>query len=168
MRRAGALRKHLSAVICETRELQRLFDLWLGPSADLRQYLSGDRNDKVQVARQLINILPAAAIIEILRYLIEDYWGRRAGWPDLLVYRDNEFFFAEVKSAGDKLGENQQRWIRDNQQRLHFPFKLVEVLREADLGGAAGSGAGDSGGLVPPPTDSTQRSTSLNFAPGSS
>ncbi len=168
VRRAGALRKHLSAVICETRELQRLFDLWLGPSADLRQYLSGDRNDKVQVARQLINILPAAAIIEILRYLIEDYWGRRAGWPDLLVYRDNEFFFAEVKSAGDKLGENQQRWIRDNQQRLHFPFKLVEVLREADLGGAAGSGAGDSGGLVPPPTDSTQRSTSLNFAPGSS
>ena len=91
VRRAGALRKHLSAVICETRELQRLFDLWLGPSADLRQYLSGDRNDKVQVARQLINILPAAAIIEILRYLIEDYWGRRAGWPDLLVYRDNEF-----------------------------------------------------------------------------
>jgi hypothetical protein len=51
---------------------------------------------------------------------------------------------------------------------LHFPFKLVEVLKEADLGGAAGSGAGDSGGLVPPPTDSTQRSTSLNFAPGSS
>ena len=148
MRRAEAIRKHLSAVIRETRELQRLFDLWLGPSADLRQYLSGDRNDKVQVARQLINILPAAAIIEILRYLIEDYWGRRAGWPDLLVYRDNEFFFAEVKSAGDKLGENQERWIRDNQQRLHFPFKLVEVLKEADLGAAAGSGAGDSGGLV--------------------
>jgi hypothetical protein len=138
VRRAEVIRRHLSAVICEPRELQRLFDLWLGPSADLRQYLSGDR--KVQVARQLINILPAAAIIEILRYLIEDYWGRRAGWPDLLVYRDNEFFFAEVKSAGDKLGENQQRWIRDNQQRLHFPFKLVEVLKEADLSGAAGSG----------------------------
>ena len=91
MRRAEVIRRHLSAVICEPRELQRLFDLWLGPSADLRQYLSGDRK-KVQVARQLINILPAAAIIEILRYLIEDYWGRRAGWPDLLVYRDNEFF----------------------------------------------------------------------------
>jgi hypothetical protein len=36
---------------------------------------------------------------------------------------------------------------------LHFPFKLVEVLKEADLGGAAGSGAGDSGGRRPtPPT----------------
>ena len=66
----------------------------------------------------------------MLRYLIEDYWGRRAGWPDLLVYRDNEFFFAEVKSADDKLGKSQERWVRDNRERLHFPFKLVEVLRK--------------------------------------
>ena len=43
VRRAEAIRKHLSAVICEPRELQRLFDLWLDPSEDLRQYLSGDR-----------------------------------------------------------------------------------------------------------------------------
>jgi hypothetical protein len=69
VRRAEAIRKHLSAVICEPRELQRLFDLLLDPSEDLRQYLSGDRNDQVQVARQLINILPAAAIIEILAAL---------------------------------------------------------------------------------------------------
>lgn len=131
VRRAEAIRKHLSAMICEPRELQRLFDLWLGPSEDLRQYLSGDQIDQVRVSRQLINILPAVAIIEILQYLIEDYWGRRAGWPDLLVYRGNEFFFAEVKSAADKLGERQERWIRDNHERLRFPFKLVEVLKEA-------------------------------------
>jgi hypothetical protein len=146
VRRAEAIRKHLSAVICEPLELQRLFDLLLDPSEDLRQYLSGDRN--VQVARQLINILPAAAIIEILRYLIEDYWGRRAGWPDLLVYRDNEFFFAEVKSAGDKLGETQERWIRDNHQRLRFPFKLVEVLKDLEDDAAVGPGAGVSGGMA--------------------
>ena len=146
VRRAEAIRKHLSAVICEPRELQRLFDLLLDPSEDLRQYLSGDRN--VQVARQLINILPAAAIIEILRYLIEDYWGRRAGWPDLFVYRDNEFFFAEVKSAGDKLGETQERWIRDNHQRLRFPFKLVEVLKDLEHDAAVGPGAGVSEGMA--------------------
>jgi VRR-NUC domain len=63
----------------------------------------------------------------MLQYLIEDFWGRRAGWPDLLVYRDNEFFFAEVKSADDKLGKSQERWIRDNRERLHFPFKLVDM-----------------------------------------
>ena len=80
----------------------------------------------------MIDILPSVSVIEMLRYLIEDYWGRRAGWPDLLVYRDNEFFFAEVKSLNDKLGKSQERWIRDNLERLHFPFKLAEVLRKLD------------------------------------
>jgi VRR-NUC domain-containing protein len=87
-RRAEAIDNHLSAMTCEPRELRRLFDLLLGPSGD----------------------------IEMLRYLIEDYWGRRAGWPDLLVYRDHEFFFAEVKSVNDKLGKSQERWIRDNRE----------------------------------------------------
>jgi VRR-NUC domain len=148
VRRAEAIKNHLSAVICEPRELQRLFDQWLGPSEDLRQYLWAHRNEQIQAARQLINILPAVALIEMLRYLIEDYWGRRAGWPDLLVYRDNEFFLAEVKSADDKLGKSQERWIRDNCERLHFPFKLVEVLRKLDHDAVAGPGSGKSGGLV--------------------
>jgi VRR-NUC domain len=72
----------------------------------------------------------------------------RAGWPDLLVYRDNEFFFAEVKSADDKVGKSQERWIRDNRERLHFPFKLVEVLRQLDHDAVAGRGSRKSGGLV--------------------
>ena len=145
VRRREAIEKHLSAMVCEPQELQRLFDLWLGPSKDLRQYLWAHRKEQIQVARQLINILPSVGLTEMLRYLIEDYWGRRAGWPDLLVYRDNEFFFAEVKSAGDKLGKSQERWVRDNRQRLHFPFKLVEVLKTPDHDGAAGWGSGESG-----------------------
>jgi hypothetical protein len=55
--------------------------------------------------------------------------SRRSGWPDLIVFRHNEFFFAEVKSATDKLGTSQQRWLRDNRERLHFPFKLIEVRK---------------------------------------
>jgi VRR-NUC domain len=125
-----------------------LFDQWLGPSEDLGQYLWGHRNEHVQVARQMINILPSVSITEMLRDLAEDYWGRRAGWPDLLVYRDNEFFFAEVKSAGDKLGKSQERLVRDNRERLHFPFKLVEVLKKLDHDGAAGPGSGQRGALV--------------------
>jgi VRR-NUC domain len=85
------------------------------------------RNEQIRVARQLIDILPSVALVDMPQYLIEDFWGRRAGWPDLLVYLDNEFFFAEVKSADDKLGKSQERWIRDNRERLHFPFKLVDM-----------------------------------------
>jgi hypothetical protein len=65
----------------------------------------------------------------MLRYLVEDYCGRRSGWPDLIIFRDNEFFFAELKSATDKPGTSQQRWLRDNRERLHFPFKSIEVRK---------------------------------------
>jgi hypothetical protein len=130
MRRAEAIEKHLSALSCQSQELRRMFDLWLGPSEDLGQYLWGHRSEQLKVARQFIEILPPGSIINSLRYLIEDYWGRRAGWPDLLIFREKEFFFVEVKSATDKLGKSQQRWLRDNRERLHFPFKLVEIHRK--------------------------------------
>jgi VRR-NUC domain len=119
-RRANVIKEHMSHVMCKPGELQRVFDQWLGPSEGLRQYLWAHRHEQIQVARQLLNILPVASIIEILRYLVEDYWGRYVGWPDLLVYQRSEFFFAEVKSSTDKLGERQKNWIRDNYQRLHF------------------------------------------------
>ena len=138
VRRAKAIEKHLSAIICEPRDLQQLFDRWLGPSDDLGLYLGGRRADQIQAARQLIEILPPASIVEMLRYLVEDYWGRRSGWPDLMIFRDHEFFFAEVKSATDKLGNSQQRWLRDNRERLHFPFKLIEV-RKKELETLAGA-----------------------------
>jgi hypothetical protein len=50
-------------------------------------------------------------------------------WPDLLVYGENQWFLAEVKSWNDKLNENQKRWIEDNHRYLHLPFKLVQVHR---------------------------------------
>jgi hypothetical protein len=83
----------------------------------------------VTPANVVADNFPSGSILEMLRYLVEDYWARRSGWPDLLIFKENEFFFAEVKSERDTLGKNQQRWLRDNQERLHFPFKLVEVRR---------------------------------------
>jgi VRR-NUC domain len=80
----------------------------------------------------------------VLGYLVLNYWGHRSGWPDLLVYRTNQWFLAEVKSCSDKLNENQKRWIEDNHRYLHLPFKLVHVHRmEADVSASAvGSRAG--------------------------
>ena len=57
------------------QQLRRLFDLWLDPSEDLRQYLWGHRSEQIEVARQLIDILPFGSILEMLRYLVEDYWA---------------------------------------------------------------------------------------------
>ncbi len=66
-------------------------------------------------------------IIRILRYLVDGYWQRYLGWPDLLVFRDEEFFWVEVKASRDKLSEEQKSWIRDNKNLLQLPFKLVKI-----------------------------------------
>jgi len=68
--------------------------------------------------------------LKILNYLVEDYWDRYLGWPDLLIYNDSEFFFAEVKSSHDKLKEDQKNWIKNNTSKLGLPFKLVKVHKK--------------------------------------
>ena len=77
----------------------------------------------------LIELISPVALKTVLGYLVLNYWGHRSGWPDLLVYRTNQWFLAEVKSCSDKLNENQKRWIEDNHRYLHLPFKLVQVAR---------------------------------------
>ena len=130
-RRVKAITSHLSA-IGETRaELLELFDNWLAPSVGLRQYLWAHRRESIETARKLIELIPPVTLKTVLSYLVLNYWGHRSGWPDLLVYRTNQWFLAEVKSCSDKLNENQKRWIENNHRYLHLPFKLVQVARGA-------------------------------------
>ena len=126
-RRAKAITKHLSAISEDRVELHRLFDDWLAPSVGLRQYLWAHRQESIDTARKVIEIIPPPMLKNLLRYLVQNYRGRCTGWPDLLLYRGNRWFLAEVKSWGDKLSENQKRWIQDNRRYLHLPFKLVKV-----------------------------------------
>ncbi len=88
----------------------------------------------METARQLIKILPPETVCQILRYLVNDYWGRYLGWPDLLAYRDKEYFFVEVKSSRDKLSPDQKDWIRGNYEELKLPFKMVKVHRSQARG----------------------------------
>ncbi len=128
-RRAQAINEHLSNELQD--DLEWHFDYWLDYSSDFREYLWAHRESDVRRARQLINLLPANVIVRILRYLVGDYWGRFTGWPDLLVTKDGEFFFAEVKASKDKLNEDQKRWIADNADKLQLPFKLIKIHRAA-------------------------------------
>ncbi len=131
VRRSGEIDAHLAPEMSQRDELKWLFDYWLGPSEHLRQYLWAHRDEDVQVARKLLDILPAEVIFDILRYLVGDYWRRYCGWPDLLVYNDAEYIFAEVKTSRDKLTEDQKHWIRDNHKELHLPFKLVKLHKQS-------------------------------------
>lgn len=49
------------------------------------------------------------------------------GWPDLFVYNNREYFFAEMRSSRDKLSEDQRNWIGGNFEELKITFKLVKI-----------------------------------------
>jgi hypothetical protein len=109
--------------------LPELFDLWLEPSAFLRDYLWAHDADAIDRARRLLEIVPKSKMREILRYLVGDYWGRYCGWPDLILWKDDEYFLAEVKASRDSLSQDQKRWLRDNAEILKLPFKIVKIHR---------------------------------------
>lgn len=127
-RRAAAIDKYLATLPADGVALRAHFEHWLPRSEGLRQYLWAQDPADIERAQQIIGILPPSTIVTILRYLFEDYYRNFCGWPDLLLYRaDGSFLLAEVKSSKDKLGEDQKRWIGDNHDRLHLPFKLVKI-----------------------------------------
>lgn len=126
-RRADAIDEHLGQLVPDRGELLWTFDYWRPTSAELRQYLWAHRDEDVGRARQLVEILPPETILAVLRYLVANYWGRYLGWPDLLLHRDGEFQFVEVKSSSDKLSDEQKRWIADNHDLLHLPFRIAKI-----------------------------------------
>ena len=128
-RRAAAIVEHFSFVPPDRDELHWLFDYWLSSSERLRGYLWAFRQEDVQRAKRLLDILPPSDVINILNYLVQNYWHHYLGWPDLIIYRDEEFFLAEVKSSGDKLSDEQKVWIASNQAQLKLPFKLIKVQK---------------------------------------
>lgn len=126
-RRVREINEHFDALPLNKDDLLWFFDLWADYSTDLRQYLWAHRIEHISKARAMISILPVDVIIRILRYLIEHYWDNYLGWPDLLVYKDEKFFFVEVKSSSDKLSEDQKHWIKKNNAEMKLPFKLVKI-----------------------------------------
>lgn len=110
-------------------ELLELFDYWRDHSNDLREYLWAHRDHDVDRARKLIEILAPECVLAILRYLIEDYWGRYVGWPDLLLWKGQEILMIEVKSSSEKLSAEQKRWIADNAMVLRIPFRIAKLHR---------------------------------------
>jgi hypothetical protein len=133
LRRANAITKNLSIIMPDRAELRRLFEDSLGPSIGLRQYIWAHRQESIDAARMLIELIPPLLVKNLLHYLAQNFWGRSSGWPDLLVYQADEWFLAEVKSSRDKLSEKQKRWIADNHRYLHLPFKVVKVQQRREV-----------------------------------
>ncbi len=129
LRRAKAIDRHFSSMLDfhDKDNLFWTFDYWIEPSSGLRQYLWAHREQDLTRAKEIVSVFPIETTLKILRYLVSNYWKRYLGWPDLIVYNNSEFFFAEVKSSKDTLSEYQKNWIRGNNTELHLPFKLIKI-----------------------------------------
>lgn len=129
-RRAKAFAEHLRFLGPTKDDMLWLFDYWKEPSEKLRQYLWAYKEEDLQRARQLVERIPHDKIIEIFTYLAQDYWDHYLGWPDLFLWKGDEYLFVEVKGSKDKLSAEQQRWISDNSQHLYLPFEHVKIHKK--------------------------------------
>ncbi|MFY9461834.1 MAG: hypothetical protein WAP51_01365 [Candidatus Sungiibacteriota bacterium] len=65
-------------------------------------------------------------VLDYLRHLRRKYHCQP---PDLLIYRDNNFFFVEVKRDSDYEKKNQKRMFALLRKNLKKPIKICYVLR---------------------------------------
>ena len=68
--------------------------------------------NKYKIDELLISVqrIDKEKLIRILERLISNFNDNRAGFPDLIIYSDKDFFFSEVKSEKDKISERQRNW----------------------------------------------------------
>lgn len=70
--------------------------------------------------------IPIDTILALFRVQFSDLKLYRNGMPDLIAFKDNEYRWIEVKGPGDKLQDNQWRWIKEF-DRLGVPFSVCHI-----------------------------------------
>ncbi|MDK9760568.1 VRR-NUC domain-containing protein [Vibrio sp. D420a] len=75
---------------------------------------------------QAIEHIPLPVLCDLFRVLLKDLKLYRTGMPDLIAFNENSFRWVEVKGPGDKLQDNQWRWIKEF-EKLNIPFSVCWV-----------------------------------------
>lgn len=74
-----------------------------------------------------IESIPNHLVVDLFKVMLSDLKIYRNGMPDLILFKDGEFEWVEVKGPGDKLQDNQWRWI-SHFKRLKVPFSVAYVI----------------------------------------
>jgi len=126
-RRKNVIQRNISNIRNE-ENLSILFNDLLRASESLRDYLWVNDDDAVETAEIAINILPSEMVLSSLEWAIQDFWQRQPGWPDLFVYKGNEYKFVEVKSPHDKLSQEQMKWFEWASEQ-DIPSEILRVVK---------------------------------------
>jgi hypothetical protein len=80
-----------------------------------------------------IGSMPKQLVAELFKVMLQDLKLFRNGMPDLMLFKDGDYQWVEVKGPGDKLQDNQWRWIAQF-NRLGVNFSVCYVKhREASI-----------------------------------
>ena len=78
------------------------------------------------IVTQSVKAIPVSVLCRLFKRILFDPRSNRAGFPDLVAFRDNQYQFIEVKGPGDKLQNNQVRWLKVFQE-LGVPAVVAYV-----------------------------------------
>ncbi|NVJ54975.1 MAG: VRR-NUC domain-containing protein, partial [Vibrionaceae bacterium] len=73
-----------------------------------------------------LETIPTPTLIELFKVQLSGLALYRNGMPDLIAFKEGQYRWIEVKGPGDKLQDNQWRWIREF-ERLELPFSVCYV-----------------------------------------
>ncbi|GAM78103.1 hypothetical protein JCM19241_4808 [Vibrio ishigakensis] len=65
-------------------------------------------------------------LVELIKVMLSDLRLFRTGMPDLIAFKDGQYLWVEVKGPGDKLQDNQIRWMGEF-ERLGVHFCVAYV-----------------------------------------
>ena len=124
--RQGAIRQRLEEI--------RSADRWLDVVCKTYREKSGITNRFVhwqvlseEVLHLSLQRIPADHLANVFERLLWDLRNNRSGFPDLVLFPDTGFYeLLEVKGPGDRLQDNQKRWIRAF-ERFEIPYRVVNV-----------------------------------------
>jgi hypothetical protein len=61
---------------------------------------------------RFLGVVTNDSLLMVFRRLLSDPRNNRSGFPDLIVFEKDGYKLVEVKGPGDRLQENQLRWLR--------------------------------------------------------
>lgn len=79
-----------------------------------------------ELLHQALKHISGDMLAELFKVQLSDLKLYRNGMPDLIAFKDGTFEWIEVKGPGDKLQDNQWRWIKEF-HRLNVPFSVCYV-----------------------------------------
>lgn len=80
----------------------------------------------IALIEQTQQCLTPTQLLALCEVIFQDIKAYRAGMPDLVAFKNDQLQWIEVKGPGDKLQDNQWRWIKQC-HKLGFPIKVCYV-----------------------------------------